>query len=212
MGARRKFSALIKEFRNETRRLSRLDRDSQARFDRNMQRQWSGERQLHILTESILFSAYRNFENLVHDAFILYCLGRRNNTGKSAIPYLRPRSFGHGEELIQSTMRHLDWTDPDMVIRRSELYLKNGEPVKGVFTSNKQILDELRILRNHIAHNSKQSRRAYVNLLQQKLGTIPLRQPPVGEFLLMQDREEPAKYYLETYLETLGQISEILTG
>ena len=70
---------------------------------------------------------------------------------------LARQKLEHVEEMIQSSLRHLDWTDSDEIIRRSELYLKDGEPVKPIFYSNRVLLHDLRKIRNHIAHGSKQS-------------------------------------------------------
>jgi hypothetical protein len=215
MSSRRKFSAVKREFQDELRRLLRLDADNQARLYDNVGRPARGElspRQLYLLTEGILFTGYRAFENLVHDVFVLYCLGKRNDAVIRAVPYLNPRNFEHAEALIQSSLRYLDWTNPDEVVKRAELYLKNGDPVKMAFISRRTVLVDLRDLRNHIAHNSKHSRRGYLNLLQRKLGTAPLRPPAVGEFLLMQDREEPTRHYLISYLGALEEVCETLTG
>jgi hypothetical protein len=189
--------------------------DNQARLYDNVGRPARGElsrRQLYLLTEGILFTAYRAFENLVHDVFVLYCLGKYNGAGVRVTPYLNPRNFEHAEALIHASLRCLDWTNPDEVAKRADLYLKNGDPVKTGFVSRRTVLTDLRDLRNHIAHNSKHSMRGYLNLLQRKRGTAPLRPPAVGEFLVMQDRENPTRHYLISYLEALEEVCEALTG
>lgn len=66
----------------------------------------------------------------MRDVFLLYCLEKRPQTGKKVGSYLKPKSFHHAEQLIQSSMPFLDWVSPETVVSRAELYLDQGFPIK----------------------------------------------------------------------------------
>jgi hypothetical protein len=213
-GVRRKLSAPLRELNEEIDRLLRFDADNQKNFSTptgSAKKRSISKRQLHMLTESIYFSAFRAYENFLRDVFLLYCLEKKPRSGAKVSSYLKPKSFDHAELLIQSSMQVLDWNNPDQIIERAELYLDQGFPVKLPYTVNRGILQDMRTIRNHIAHNSAKSLRSYKNVLLKHYGVVPLIIPQPGEFLLQPDSANPGKYKLLIYLEFLKQISTDLT-
>ncbi len=207
-GARRKIGAALKDFRSELNRLERLDRENQTRFAASG---GLSKTQLHVLTEAVFFTGYRSYETLVRDVFLLYSLERPRITGARVRSYLKPRDFAHAEELIQSSMRYLDWTNPDEMIRRAELYLKDGGPIKLVYTTHLQALKDFRTIRNRIAHDSKESLGAYKKVLVRHYGAVPLVIPRPGEFLLIGKTSHPTKYNLQTFFEVMGQVATAIS-
>ena len=157
-------------------------------------------------------AACRAYENFVRDVFLLYCIDTPTLTGKAPRSYLRARDFVHAEIMIQSAMPFLDWSSVEAVIERAEIYLRNGFLFKQVLSANLVRATELRRLRNHIAHNSKESRTQYIKVLQGTLPTLPLSIPKPGEFLLMPDRRTNGLQFLETYLSYLDTLAVGLTG
>jgi hypothetical protein len=210
MRIRRKITAVRSDFRKEIGRLLNLDRDNQRRLASGVGA--INKQQMYTLTESVFFYTYRCYENLVRDIFILCCLGKPNMVGIRAHSYLRPKNFSHAEDLIKSSLRYVEWSNPDELIKRADLYLKDGEPIKTVLISNRVILHDIRKLRNHIAHNSSFSRTAYIDVIRRKIGTVPLRLPSVGEFLLTSDGRAPHRYHLLTYMEDIERVAEGLAG
>jgi hypothetical protein len=200
---RRKHAAVIKDFKKELQRLENFDADNQANFR-------TGElskAQLRLLSEAIFFSAFRAYENYIRDIFILYCLGKSPTGKQKSLCYLQPKTYIHAEHLLQSGMPYLDWTSPDTVIQRAELYLKESVPIKLAYTSNLESLRNCKRLRNHIAHNSKESLRDYKKVLKSHYGIIPLTLPSPGEYLLFSEKKDKSKYKLLTYFGFLNKIS-----
>ena len=97
------------------------------------------------------------------------------------------------------------------MIRRAELYLNGGYPIKTPYTRNLDKLQDFRRIRNQIAHKSKESLTEYRKVLRKHYGTIPLIIPQPGEFLLETDRTNPAKYILLTYFDDLKKLADDLT-
>ena len=210
-----KLQAPLREFEAELDRMIRLDAENQKKYSPGPGRPASGRlssRQLYLLTEGIFFAAYRGFENLVRDVFLLYCLEKRPLSGRSVRSYLAPRSFGHAEELTLSSMRYLDWTNPEHLLERAERYLEDGFPIKQALVTRMDTLQDLKRLRNHIAHTSAESERAYRVVLRNHYGVVPLRVPSAGEFLLQTDKRDPGRYKLLAYLEFMRSTSRSMVG
>lgn len=204
---RRKHIAILKDFRKELKRLEKFDSENQINFKtRKLSR-----KQLHLLTESIFFAAFRAYENFIRDVFILYCMGKSPSGRKKSYSYLQPKNYMHAEQLLQSGMPFLDWARPDAVIQRAELYLKGNVPIKLAYTSNLESLRNCKRLRNHIAHNSKESLLGYKKVLRSHFATIPLTLPAPGEFLLVSEKKNKSEYKLLTHLKLLGDIATKVT-
>ena len=207
--SRRKISAVVREFHKELTSLERFDARNQARFSTSTGA--LSKHQLHFLTEAVFFRAFRAYESFVRDTFLLYCLEKRPRSGLKVTSFLSPRSFLHAEEMIQSSMRFLDWANPDIVIARAELYLRDGFPIKLPYTTHRERLRDFRRIRNHIAHDSKESLSGYQTALRQHYGVIPLTIPSPGEFLLVPDRNDPTKYKLFVFFGLMRTLSTDLT-
>lgn len=207
--SRRKISAVVKDFSQEIKKLERFDAENQAKFT-SMPCMIS-KTQLHFLTEAIFSRAFRAYECLVRDTFLLYTLERRPRSGAKVTSYLKPRNFLHAETLIQSSLRYLQWSSPDIVIERAEIYLEEGFPIKLPLTTNRESLRNFRKIRNHIAHDSKKSLNDYKSVLRRHYGTIPLSMPTPGEFLLLNDRIDPSKYKLLVFFELMNSLMSDLS-
>ena len=208
-----KISAVYKDFNKELRILERFDSENQKRFSGGLGITQTNitRHQLHFLTEAVFFRAFRAYERFVRDIFLLYCQEKSPRSGARVISFLKPTSFNHSEELIKSSLRYLEWTNPDDVIRRSELYLKDGFPIKLPYATHRETLQDFRRIRNHIAHDSIESLNGYKVALRRHFGTIPLRLPAPGEFLLLTDRSDPTKYKLLVFFNLMKTISSELT-
>ena len=207
--ARRKISAVTRDFQMELNRSERFDAKNQKRFSATPTA--FSKHQLNFLTEAIFFRSFRAYESFVRDIFLLYCLEKQPRSGAKVTSFLTPKSFFHAKELIQSSMRFLDWTNPDKVIERAELYLKNGFPIKLPYTTHRETLMDFKRIRNHIAHDSKESLVGYKIVLRRHYGAVPLRIPLPGEFLLVTDKIFPTKYKLLVFFDLMRILSNDLT-
>lgn len=194
----------------ELKSLRKLDTLNQSQFSAGgTGRPVLTKTQLHVLTEAIFFAAFRSYEQFMRNVFVLYCCGIQPNRRKLVRPYLRPKTLKHTEELLQSSMPFLDWSSPDNVIERAETYLQDGYPVKNVISANVDGLRNLKRIRNHIAHMSKESHYEYLKTVRQHHGTNPLKVPRPGEFLLLK-RTGSTTYYLTDYLGLIENVAKQL--
>lgn len=204
-----KISASYNDFVKSIESLAKLDKDNQSRISSS---NGLSKDQFAMLTEGVYFSAYRSFETFIEEIFILYSQGKASILGKKPKTYLNPRDYNHAYELIKSSKAYLEWNNPDHVIGRAETYLKDGGPVKQVVAANRVVLNDMRKIRNHIAHNSKESFSQYQKVIMNHFRTLPLKIPRPGEYLVMMvPRSSPPTHYLLFYLENLKRIAKDLT-
>ncbi|HAB28714.1 MAG TPA: hypothetical protein DCM10_19495 [Xanthomarina gelatinilytica] len=198
-----KISAAYNDFCSQINSLKNFDSTNQTNFQNND----LSKKQLYFLTESIFFNAFREYENLIRDVFILYTQEKKRSNGTKVKSFLKPKDFFHAENLIKSSMQFLDWNTPNTIIDRSELYLKDGYPIKLPYTVNRTELLQYKRLRNHIAHNSVESLSGFKKILRSYYGTNPLKIPSVGEYLMLTSKRDGTKYHLLEFFELLEDMA-----
>jgi hypothetical protein len=212
--SRRKLTAVYRDFLNEIKRLERYDRENQAKFSASISTKGPiklSKRQLFMLSEAIYFTGFRDYENFLRDVFLLYCMEKSPKSGMKVNSFIKPKDYFHAEELMKSSKPFLDWCSPQIVIQRAELFLREGFPIKLPISTNQEILTDYKRIRNHIAHNSRESLEEYKKVLRKHFGTIPLYVPSPGEFLLETEKLNPKKYKLLTFFTFLKKLAHDLT-
>jgi hypothetical protein len=203
-----KISACLNSFIQEINKLEKFDFQNHQKFSNRE----LTKAQMELMVESIFFAAFRAYEGFIREIFILYCLEKQPLRRRGVKSYLKPKNFEHSELLIKSSLPFLDWTSPEKVIERSELYLENGYPIKLPYTANLQLLKEFKTLRNHIAHNSLESESQYQKLVRSYYnGIIPLKIPTPGQYLMLTSRRNRGNYLLLDFLNLMNSISIDLT-
>jgi len=167
--------------------------------------------QMFYLTEAIFFASFRCYEQFLRNVFLLYCCGRQSSGRKSVRSYLQPKNIKHAEMLVKSSMPFLDWSSPDVLIERTESYLKDGYPMKIPLSTNIENLRDLKKIRNHIAHMSRESTSDFTRVVRSHYGTRPLNLPRPGEYLLLSCRNNSSTYYLEKYMKVMEDVAEKVT-
>jgi hypothetical protein len=100
-----------------------------------------------------------------------------------------------------------DWSRSDEVVTRARIYFDKGEPFVTAIENSYNMLEEMRKIRNGIAHSSKHSREKFSELVRQKIGHVPRNIGP-GRFLL-QDISGNGQTLLHDYgslLKVLGRV------
>lgn len=203
-----KISASYNSFIQEIKRLERFDFLNHQKFSAHQ----LTKAQIELMVESIFFAAFRSYEGFIREIFVLYCQEKKTDTKTNIKSYLKPKNFEHSELLVKSSMPFLDWTSPETIIERSELYLENGYPIKLPYTTNLQQLRDFKRLRNHIAHNSLESETQYEKLVRVHYGGIrPLIIPTPGQYLMLTSHRNQTNYLLLDFFDLMKTISVDLT-
>ncbi|CAM4122829.1 hypothetical protein [Bordetella muralis] len=165
-----------------------------------------------LLYEAIFLRVFRAYENFLEEVFLSYLTGEVDMSGNAIACFVAPRDRGHAREMVVSSQQFLDWTSPSVVMERSGIYINGGEPVRTAIAASQQYLLQAKKIRNHIAHNSKESEREFSKVVLQFLLTPPIQPPSVGEFLIKIPNAGPAKrkeilaYFMESLESTVRAI------
>ena len=202
MPERRKVSAVVADFINRMERLQRLDAQNQQRFRAGPGRPGRAtlsRHQMEVLTEGIYIRALTAFELFLEESFILYMRSKPTVGDKRVKSFVNPKDAGHARDMMKSHLNFLEWNSPDIVIKRCEIFLEEGGPIKQAIAQNLSRLQNMRKVRNAIAHNSAEARTQYASVVRLELRAAPLHLPEPGGFLLMADPSLPRSYFLISY-------------
>jgi hypothetical protein len=126
-----------------------------------------------LIHELAFLRCFLAWEVFLEDTFYAYLLGRAAPDGSTYQRYLTPRGLDHAKEVIRGGRPFITWTDPARVVDRAELFLRHGEPYATVIGNVSSELVEMRTVRNRIAHRSDSASAKFLELVRQRLGTVP---------------------------------------
>ncbi|HHH9280145.1 TPA: hypothetical protein ACP31J_002773 [Pseudomonas aeruginosa] len=168
----------------------------------------------YLLYEAIFLRLYRAYENLLENVFLAYISGETTGSGVAVTTFVSPANKEHARAIITSSQPFLDWTSPSVVMKRAETYIDTGEPVRSAVAASQNHLLQAKKIRNHIAHNSSESEKEFMKVVQAILLTLPLSAISAGELLANTPtagpcaRKEVLTYFLERLESTaLGLIA-----
>lgn len=162
-------------------------------------------------SEHSFLKAYIEWEIFLEDSFKSYLLGYKANGRYNMKRYVKPKDLKHVDDLILSkwTNTYERWNYTE-VIKRADLFFKDYSNYSNAFTSIKTQLDEMPIIRNHIAHKSKKTKAEFEQVVRNRLhgGTVPSN-ITVGKFLLSTNPSSSTTIYGE-YMAGLIAASKII--
>lgn len=138
--------------------------------------------QIYMVYELSFLKNFLSWEWFIEGTFILYMLGSKTNTGYRPEVYVRPKDQKHAYQFVKEGRDYADWTSPDVVIRKSSLFFRDGEPYKDALEPIIRDIQDMKTIRNAIVHISTESREKFETLIRSKLGYARVAITP-GEFL-----------------------------
>ena len=149
-----------------------------------------------MIAELCFLKIYLAWEKLLGDSFTNFMIIDNNRYS-----FVRPLSNKHAEEIINEGKSYSDW-DYEKAIKKSNRFFKKNFPVPRVISLISSELEDMKTIRNRIAHNSKLSEKNFIELVRKKRGYLPAKICP-GDFLLSYDKNT-GRTYFETYSNLLN--------
>lgn len=160
-------------------------------------------RHKEIVIRIAFLQTFIAWEEFLDESFTLYLLGMRPPKGKCPRRLHNPSKRKDAMRLIVGDRNYADWTKTDALKKRATKYFRDGEPYKSVLGGHQNVLNDMNIIRNAIAHSSTYSREQFKALVRTKLGTFPPNLS-VAKFLSMtMPLSTPPKSFLQFYLENI---------
>lgn len=167
-------------------------------------RPYISRRTRDYMTEMAFLRAFQAWEILVEESFILYLWGQRPPRGRGPNRYAFPPDQKTAMAwVIPEGREYAQWTDAQHVRERAERFFKAGRPFAPVLRSNQNMLDEVRIIRNGIAHKSIGARQKFETVVRTKLRTLPPNLTIAGFLGMTVPGITPPISFLEFYVNKI---------
>jgi hypothetical protein len=126
-----------------------------------------------LIVELSFLQISNAWEGFLEETFFHYMCGQKTQSGfsPSLLVTLKNATLDQAASLVNQTKPYSDWSRADEVIKRAKLYFANGEPYYRAIANSNDKLEEIRKIRNGIAHSSAYSREKLEELIRQKTGS-----------------------------------------
>jgi len=153
---------------------------------------------LYLIVELSFLQLFTSWEQFLEEAFIRYMCGNITSRGYSPKRFVQPRTLEHALDMVMQGRPYVDWTKLEEVITKAELYFEKGEPFANTLRNASAHLEDMKTLRNRIAHRSKHSEARFQALVRQRIGHNPRGIVP-GKFLLKRIPSSNTRTILQEY-------------
>lgn len=114
------------------------------------------------------------------------------------------------EWVIPEGRTFASWGVAHHVSNRAERFFRDGKPFAHVLRANQNLLDEVRVIRNAIAHKSMSARDKFEAIVRHKLGVVAPH-TTVGSFLITNDPSAAAPTpFVETYINKIRSAARLI--
>ena len=156
----------------------------------------------HVVSLAFLKS-YTAWEAFIEEVFFVYLLGNRSPSGYRPKRHYKPPTRDLAFRLIIADQRFLDWTSVDKILNRSASCFKDGEPFASKLGPRDVYFNQMKKMRNCIAHSSAEAKQGFEQIVRSSLGSMPLGITP-GRFLdTAVPAVAPARTFFENYLQSM---------
>ena len=158
---------------------------------------------LDMVVGLAFLSGFLAWERFLEESFVLYLIGKSAPNGYKPFRYVIPKNRQHANEFCRGDRRFPGWDDVNFVTSRSDQFFLEGKPFTDSLRTVINSLNNMKTIRNAIAHQSTESQDRFENLVRRELGHLPHRTNP-GNFLLRNIvGSTPPSSYLEFFFDTL---------
>lgn len=156
------------------------------------------------------------WENFSEEYFLACMCGARTKTNKIIKPKYSslPNKMEAFKKLnINRKSRetdYIDWLDSEKLKQFSEDYFRGNSRVH-ILYEDPNMLYQIKIIRNHIAHNSEKSLKKFKEFIIRQVGYLKLPKPNAADLLISIDRRKSKMFfiiYVEYYIELSQKLSK----
>jgi hypothetical protein len=159
------------------------------------------------IIELSYLKAYISWEKFLEESFTLFLIGETSNIKIKPVRYIIPKNRKHAIEFILQGRDFVDWSSPEEIRKRANLFLKNGMPFEKPIASITHQLTNMKTIRNAITHASVQSKEKFKSLVRGKISYYP-HSLTVGGFLYRtMPNTKPPETFFDYYFSSLVDAS-----
>jgi hypothetical protein len=168
----------------------------------NGKRPYISRKRRDSIAEIAFLRAFLAWETFVEVSFILYLSGQKPPRGRAPYRYTFPPNQKAAIDWVVPEGRDFaKWTHPSLVSGRAERFFRDGRPFAPALRGNQNVLDEARLIRNAITHESGSAREKFENVARTRLGgTLPAKLTLGGFLGTIVPNSAPPISFLEFYV------------
>ena len=163
---------------------------------------------INLISELVFLKIFISWETFLEQTFIRYMCGGVTSSGYYPDRYVKPKKIDHAMNILLQNKEYLDWTRWNEVKTWAKNFFKNGEPYEPAILGSEVKLNEMKTIRNRIAHHSEASTRKFHTLVRNKLGNVPRGITP-GKLLII-NLPGTGDTILQDYVRLLLSLGQII--
>jgi hypothetical protein len=142
-----------------------------------------------LLSEMIALQAFYCFETAIEGVAAKLVCGSRYGDGTAPTVRHAARSIDDALHNMRTVGRTrpkgiLKWNQAREITANVQHVMATTEAFCTACRNHASRLNEIRVVRNHIAHNNQQTKREFAGVVRRRLGALPQRLPRAGAFVL----------------------------
>ena len=162
-----------------------------------------------MLIELAFFRTFSAWESFLEESFILYMLGQQPPRGRRISRYGFPPNEDAAYEWVADGRSYANWT-VEHVKARSKRLFKDGHPFHAPLSSHSHLLQQVKTIRNSIAHESEDARQKFEALVRNELTALPRNTTPGSFLLTTKPRTTPPVSFFEFYLDQVVRAAQMI--
>jgi len=166
---------------------------------------------LEILYKGLFIDAYTSLELFIENLFIGLLTKSLEHSNKKVNPRVTFRSHKVCREVLSGDRSYVDWIPYRLTIRRAKGYFTNGLPFTCLSNAELKLIEQLSIVRNTIAHESKHAKKIFHNEILAGLYLSRRDSTPVG-YLRSIYISAPSQSRYEKHMIDIAFIANKLTS
>lgn len=209
--AQRKLQTVLSEFIGSLRESRQLAADAYlwSTPQAGGGRPFITQRRRDSLAELAFLRSFLAWETFLEESFALYLAGQKPPRGRAPIRYAFPPNLKIAMEwVIPEGRGYAKWTSAHDVSVRAERFFRDGRPFAPTLRSQQAALEETRIIRNAIAHESMSARQKFETLVRTKLATLPSGLTVGSFFGMTVPGTTPPISFLESYITKIENLAK----
>lgn len=121
-----------------------------------------------VSSSVVLFSIA--WESFLENIYCSFLMGEPDTQGRVVPCCVSVADEDHAHRLLIGTNKYFDWTNPELVVKLSLLYLDNNNPIKFAINSASSDLFDLKNIRNAAAHISSTTQKSLDSIASRLCG------------------------------------------
>jgi hypothetical protein len=190
--------------------LSLADEVGQFKEFRNARYRSIRKKRIYLIVEISFLHLFISFEHFLEQIFCFYLCGCKTSSGYlPSSRGIQAEGYDHALDIIRQEKPYVDWSRWSEIINIARICFEYGEPFATALGGSLAQLEEMRKIRNRIAHSSQTSERAFQDLIRQKLGYNPKGMTP-GRFLLNKGSLPKHKTIIQEYGDLISILGRLI--